>query len=206
MWHRAPPALKSRKHLICKGRAGLGGCPTPRDAPHRWDASPRRRTAVPTAVPSPSRGAATPIPRALPPKPGRGRCGAGTPPGPGGLRVPRGAPSARPPSAGPCGGPGPGEPGGVGGPLSVRALTHRQLGERRVADVLPEHLLLELQQLHHQARQRLVGGGLGLDVLREGAQPRARSVRGGAARPGGAGRSVPSCSSCRAKGARCRTG
>ena len=29
-----------------------------------------------------------------------------------------------------------------------------------------EHLLLELEQLDHQAGQRLVGGGLGLDVLR----------------------------------------
>lgn len=28
-----------------------------------------------------------------------------------------------------------------------------------------EHLLLELEQLDHQAGQRFVGGGLGLDVL-----------------------------------------
>lgn len=44
--------------------------------------------------------------------------------------------------------------------------THWQLGERRVADMPTEHLLLELEQLDHQAGQRLVGGGLGLDVLR----------------------------------------
>lgn len=31
-----------------------------------------------------------------------------------------------------------------------------------------EHLLLELEQLDHQAGQRLVGGGLSLDVLRRG--------------------------------------
>lgn len=43
--------------------------------------------------------------------------------------------------------------------------TYWQLGERRVADMSTEHLLLELQQLDHQAGQRLVGGGLGLDVL-----------------------------------------
>jgi hypothetical protein len=30
-----------------------------------------------------------------------------------------------------------------------------------------EHLLLKLQQLDHQAGQRLVGGGLRLDVLRD---------------------------------------
>lgn len=29
-----------------------------------------------------------------------------------------------------------------------------------------KHLLLELEQLDHQAGERLVGGGLGLDVLR----------------------------------------
>jgi len=33
--------------------------------------------------------------------------------------------------------------------------------------MFPKHLLLELQQLHHQAGQGLVGGGLGLDVLGE---------------------------------------
>lgn len=29
-----------------------------------------------------------------------------------------------------------------------------------------EHLLLELEQLDHQAGQGLIGGGLGLDILR----------------------------------------
>lgn len=33
--------------------------------------------------------------------------------------------------------------------------------------MLTEHLLLELEQLDHQAGQRLVGGRLSLDVLRE---------------------------------------
>lgn len=44
--------------------------------------------------------------------------------------------------------------------------TYRQLCEGRVADVPTEHLLLELQQLDHQAGQGFVGGGLSLDVLR----------------------------------------
>lgn len=46
-----------------------------------------------------------------------------------------------------------------------------------------EHLLLELEQLDHQAGQRLVGGGLGLDVLRRPQQHRgavrAEPQRGG---------------------------
>lgn len=51
--------------------------------------------------------------------------------------------------------------------------TYRQLGERRIADMSTKHLLLELEQLDHQAGQRLVGGGLSLDVLR-GQQHRER--------------------------------
>lgn len=39
-----------------------------------------------------------------------------------------------------------------------------------------EHLLLELEQLDHQAGQRLVGGGLSLDVLR--GQQHREAVRG----------------------------
>lgn len=55
--------------------------------------------------------------------------------------------------------------------------TYGQLGERRVADMSTEHLLLELEQLDHQAGQGLVGGGLGLDVL-GGQQHRAEPQRG----------------------------
>lgn len=56
--------------------------------------------------------------------------------------------------------------------------TYRQLGERRIADMSTEHLLLELEQLDHQAGQRLVGGGLSLDVLR-GQQHRERESKRG---------------------------
>lgn len=55
--------------------------------------------------------------------------------------------------------------------------TYWQFGERRVADMSTEHLLLELEQLDHQAGQGLVGGGLSLDVLR-GQQHRAEPQRG----------------------------
>lgn len=55
--------------------------------------------------------------------------------------------------------------------------TYWQLGEWRVADMSTEHLLLELEQLDHQTGQRLVGGGLSLDVLRRGQQHR-EAVRG----------------------------
>lgn len=37
-----------------------------------------------------------------------------------------------------------------------------------------EHLLLELEQLDHQAGQRLVGGGLSLDVLEDNIRERVR--------------------------------
>lgn len=42
---------------------------------------------------------------------------------------------------------------------------YRKLGERRVVDPPSKGVLLELQQLDHQAGQGLTGGGVILDVL-----------------------------------------